>query len=35
MGEGIPHSHQNQSVTSTQVPQDAGAEDNGFSKASP
>lgn len=31
-GEGIPCSHQNWSVT--HVPQDAGAEDHGFSKAS-
>lgn len=34
MGERVPHCHQNWTIKSTQVPQDAGTEDNGFSKPS-
>jgi len=34
MGERVPYSHQNWAVKSTQVPQDADTEHNGFSKAS-
>lgn len=34
MGERVPHCHQKWAIKSTQVPQSADTEDNGFSKPS-